>query len=539
MNEISSSDNPENISYIPEFCIERTILTDNQLWNKYSAIVQTSMSMLGSPIHIAVNEYDSDRALTLWTDHGVRHVRSVVKIIDKLYKYFQEVKKLEKYEIFVLLSAVYIHDLGMFAHNPHFSKDKQRKYHGRISGKVLLSMKNFRKKSFITEEEALAIALVSSAHQSNFPINNIKENIKIGNHIIRLALLGSVLRIADALDISSNRAKQEFLEYFEELYGKPGAPSVFEWNINYCCKKSLNIIENNTIEYQLKVDQHLKDKFKSMKRSELHDMITEQCLDNELQKSCNEYVKTISNYIPYYIADHVISLNESGNQVEGFIKELIKWNINNLTTKEVRSIGDIVKYRKPYYEILKDKIKYYWMPSANSDKEIENKMYEMRNLVREKSCDSKADIFMFLFDKEFQALRLWSSSKYYEDYSEGNDYEKEKFCTDLRDVSVPIKCGIVGFVAWMGENEEVDNEKFDLRASYTKYDRSLKLNNILFTKMQCEQNLLGIFLINFTDKNKKTTYLGNKMIKEIRLEEIIGRKIYYSLCNTLKKHIIK
>jgi len=134
-----------------------------------------------------------------------RHSESVERILDKLIPDDIKVDSniFDHAEIFVLLAAVYLHDIGRQHNNGHH----EIKSYDMITD-------NFLEYTLIHRYEADAIAIVCRAHamEDIVPIANVDTSFGIGNYgntnrPLDLRKLGSLLRLADELDNQFNRVQ--------------------------------------------------------------------------------------------------------------------------------------------------------------------------------------------------------------------------------------------------------------------------------------------------------------------------------------------
>lgn len=156
-------------------------------------------------------------ALALWqnqhlrtfTAHGEVHILQVEANLDALTRGLQaSPQKLEPYEIFVLIAACYLHDIGMQLGEPDARAD-----HAEYAFKLILHShaqhehKDIEVRLSINDRNAReAIAAVARGHWTNFAIALATKEKIYGNTPGRLRLLGLLLATADLLDLSQMRA---------------------------------------------------------------------------------------------------------------------------------------------------------------------------------------------------------------------------------------------------------------------------------------------------------------------------------------------
>jgi hypothetical protein len=172
------------------------------------------------------DELDSitKEALVLWqnqhlrtfTAHGEVHFLQVEANLDALTRGLQaSPEKLQPHEIFVLIAACYLHDIGMQL-GERDAREKHAQYafdlilhshatHLGIERRVTLPIndKNARQ----------SIAGVARGHWTNFAVELNSKDTIIGNTEGRLRLLGLLLATADLLDLSPVRAT-----YFRSIH---------------------------------------------------------------------------------------------------------------------------------------------------------------------------------------------------------------------------------------------------------------------------------------------------------------------------------
>lgn len=503
-------------------------IKNTKFWNKYVSIVKhCTTSFLGSQIHIAVNRMEKDSS-DLWTDHGPDHAYHVLKIVDELYNRFKSDWLItDKEHFFILISSVWCHDLGMFGKRLFFSINEQRQYHGRLSGNILYAMKYHLDKEFIqnrkklTTNEINKIALVCATHQSNCSLG-------ILNHKRKLLLLGSILRLADALDIGIHRATYEFYNYFNELYGKPSNSSNFEWIVNRLLTRNAIEVNETEIKYNIEIPEQFRDDLKNHKISNYRQEFSK----DEFEIYESKFVDVLKRYIKFYLLDHIISIEKQINPPElKWLKRFKQFSL--IINGEGNSFDIELKNRKKYQNILNKKKK-FWMNMVNIDKNIANRLKKIR-------CGASIEnLYLFLFDFESNQLQLWASQDFYED-DNNDDYFR-----DLQKIRIPIKCGIVGYVAWSGINESVSQLRYDWRETYGTDDEKLELEHIQFRNLiSKDREIYGVILFNFRDIKYSENFSNNFWplgdVSDSYKNQIINDNLKLNiayLCNQLKNYSV-
>lgn len=152
-----------------------------------------------------------------FTDHGKVHMDQVEENLDNLTKPLMGTEHaLKVEEIFVLLSASCLHDIGMQLAD----KPDARARHAQYAFELI---RNSAVRSGDKDREVIlpirddnsrdAIAELARAHWTEFALKLELEDAVRGNKIGRLRLLGLLLAMADLLDISPERAR-----YFRSVH---------------------------------------------------------------------------------------------------------------------------------------------------------------------------------------------------------------------------------------------------------------------------------------------------------------------------------
>ena len=139
-----------------------------------------------------------------YTDHGVAHSEKVLSIINTLIK---NCDKLTDEELFCLYCSAWLHDIGMVGDvDPRLMTDyyrtKIRDEHHFRSFSIII---NEREKFGLSERQAKIVAWISRAHSSRF--NEWEKLKEIGGKFnVQLCSIAAVLRLADELDLTAERA---------------------------------------------------------------------------------------------------------------------------------------------------------------------------------------------------------------------------------------------------------------------------------------------------------------------------------------------
>lgn len=145
-----------------------------------------------------------------YTNHDFAHLENVEDNADKIVD--KSVSILSDEEIFCLLCAIWLHDIGMIPFNSELSdfedlnKEKRENLRNEIRERHNIRSKSFidenKKELNLTDLEAKAIGDICKGHR-NIKLSNLKNVTSESN--IRTSSLAAILRLADECDISKNR----------------------------------------------------------------------------------------------------------------------------------------------------------------------------------------------------------------------------------------------------------------------------------------------------------------------------------------------
>jgi hypothetical protein len=150
-----------------------------------------------------------EQSLRAFTVHGKPHIDQVAKNLDQLTRPLLAVNSpLGPEEIYVLLAACYLHDIGMQLDLPD-----ARERHAEHSFDLILNSFDTRFRELFVQlpiadtNAREAIALVARGHWTSFALQLVPQDFIYGNQRGRLRLLGALLATADLLDLSPVRAR--------------------------------------------------------------------------------------------------------------------------------------------------------------------------------------------------------------------------------------------------------------------------------------------------------------------------------------------
>lgn len=279
-----------------------------------------------------------NRYLLSFSDHGIKHSNRMISALEKLCKKIYTGKdSLNKYELFILVAAIYLHDIGMqlyndkelslFAdeYNVDFKKDEKeefvRKYHASISkywieqniGNENRLPEAYSGDLFLGE----FVAKVVESHGIDFTKSMEYRDNSFNGSVIRLGLISSLLCIADTLDCDSRRVDIEKLKcseisddskihwfkhhYINSILIKENSIKIFYCFpvLNKCDFNNYKKYFTYQTEYWIKYcDEKYEEYYKDLN---LHIKIT-----REYNTSENKHILNISNY--EYVQEQVVEL---------------------------------------------------------------------------------------------------------------------------------------------------------------------------------------------------------------------------------------
>jgi hypothetical protein len=178
-------------------------------------------------VKVSAREIWAEPRLLWFTDHGVHHSERIVEILGSILDHLQTTpQRLNSQELFVLLCAAYLHDIGM----QDFLLDGRgmesltirdyeliRDRHPMRSGELIMqrTLRRERDQFNINLDDQpsylVPIALVSQAHGSSYFETAVEELATLphtpGGQPIRGGLLAALLLIGDELDLHEERAR--------------------------------------------------------------------------------------------------------------------------------------------------------------------------------------------------------------------------------------------------------------------------------------------------------------------------------------------
>lgn len=167
------------------------------------------------------------------TINGLSHVKDVEKKLDLLIPQYIKAS-LNDFEVYVLLSAVYLHDLGKIRRNYYL-------HHSTISQEIISAYHSML--GIDNEHVATVIGWVAYGH-GNDGIKILPEEFSVSNYgSARVQFLAALLRLADELSITYERAPK-ILTYITD-----GIKEKEKWDV----RQSVSNVEVEPAKWMIKV----------------------------------------------------------------------------------------------------------------------------------------------------------------------------------------------------------------------------------------------------------------------------------------------
>lgn len=157
--------------------------------------------------------------MPFFTLHNIKHSERVCGYADMIANMIPKRMRLNELERYLLFSSCLCHDVGMLQRAPGEPAGLIRKKHHDRSVDYILGMKSrwFADDMNITE----AVARVSKAHRILDPdivVSSEYKTMKLAKYSIRFRLISAILRIADEMDVTSDRAPMILFEQYRSLF---------------------------------------------------------------------------------------------------------------------------------------------------------------------------------------------------------------------------------------------------------------------------------------------------------------------------------
>ncbi|MBI5679981.1 MAG: tetratricopeptide repeat protein [Methanobacterium sp.] len=199
-----------------------------------------------------------------YTNHDIKHSKRIITKLNKMLGDKNNSININEHESFILLSAAYLHDIGMQTDEvirnnskPIYTYEEMesiRKLHNESSVKLIYDGNYLV--SEICEQYIDSIATVVKFHSGNTDITQIKDS-PIDDDCIRLKFLSALFKLADELDRDYRRSNVQKIKHWDIP-----VESKFHWFINYYTQSVL--IENGKIKLFFKFPEECKERYKDL-----------------------------------------------------------------------------------------------------------------------------------------------------------------------------------------------------------------------------------------------------------------------------------
>ena len=195
--------------------LESLIKSDVGLYSQYHIVKEKAAEIIkwSPPVDPDVSELPP-----YYTDHGMEHSQRILAILDRL----TERLDIQIFEAFPLLCSVWLHDIGMFVgREPGEPYETTRKLHHLRTGQYV-KQETETGRLPLDQWQLPNVLDICRAHRSkvNFddkPTIPEERPHEDGTGIVRVRLLASLLRFADACDVHHSRAPRTVFEIHEEF----------------------------------------------------------------------------------------------------------------------------------------------------------------------------------------------------------------------------------------------------------------------------------------------------------------------------------
>lgn len=347
-------------------------------WEKYFNNNPIFGLLLNKLILFVTKISTTDVPLDYFTPHDSSHCESVEKIVKAIIK--RSDIKLTELELFILLSAIWTHDIGMIekvakAHlKDDYSVQKKREFHDKISAWFLNHDETF-KKIFddsnipynLFQNYVNTINIISKFHRRKRQIDNCPKERQIRGDRIRSKLLAALLRLGDTLHVDSSRYDRRLYNILQ--MGSFDRTSRLHWLKSYVVSTVYLDIEKHNIvvtvdlpdpdEIDYKIDDINQAKKLKVKLDEnakrLKFIITEDILEDVL------IVKDVfkENALKFY-ESVVVNINycpgvkeDERDEIIGILNDLdivLSPNTSRVIRKTLDSIKSLAKMKFAKYE---------------------------------------------------------------------------------------------------------------------------------------------------------------------------------------------
>lgn len=217
--------------------LETQLRDKNQDIFKIYQIIKKGMSIILKNHELKKNLDPWESIVDYYTLHGYQHCK---KVLAKL-NYLLINATLNPYELFYILSAVWLHDIGMIEYPNNYDIPTARKYHHITSVNYFknyfapeyLENKTLPGEFKFTNKDKLVICDIIKYHRQDEKIKEVEGSFDrdgIENKVFR-RFLCAIFRIADGMDLDNSRApfyiyekNRESMPYLNKIFWEKHFP---------------------------------------------------------------------------------------------------------------------------------------------------------------------------------------------------------------------------------------------------------------------------------------------------------------------------
>jgi len=310
--------------------------------------------------HIKSRESTIPIASPLYVLQNYRHSDAIINILSSFnHKRLFRNTPLNKYEIFLLISAAYLHDLGMTIIKDEDKKsingidiNNVREKHHIRSAEYIFANKN---ELGLNDFEAFNLAMICKGHRKENLYNNPNyvpvPCVDDPNMTIRINLLAALIRIADELDICFNRVQDGMKEFLNNYHTFDTITNLHWYKHYYTINCFLNFIEKPS---ELMTKLLIKFVFRLPNKDYEKSFIIPFVM-NPIKKEI-DYLQHIFNYYGFSIDLQTpdIRINESINIIpQNIYNDIFKFILKNKNIK-ILIVDDDEITRKDLSYIIND-----------------------------------------------------------------------------------------------------------------------------------------------------------------------------------------
>jgi hypothetical protein len=436
-------------------------------------------TLLGGISHICTNDFRGHEGAIIWTDHGPKHSERIIELLNVLFD-LQKVKarNISVEEKCALLCAAYLHDVGMFVRHPNFPDlDVQRKYHGMVARYLVpyIPLQTHKRdlKKRLTNMRSM-IAEICELHQASTGCVKVAASENSG-------LLGNLLLLADALDISKKRVDEGLpLKSMVENFTTISPMSDAEWWVN-------SSVEALTIDVGSGKTLHVKVTASAEALREWYG----RARPNWNQKM-PVLVTGLRDYIKRYLDVHWSAVKKRKDADNPIQKLVINMWLGGECWDDKLLPREILPYDEPQK---------FMVDHLNACVSSNAVLGPLRRVMKAAKADH---VYLFVYDAMEDAIRYVANDAVAR-ANWGTPRVREKKAQVMSRQRVPNKHGIIGHVAYCGIAEDVEDLGRDPRRCLAAEDKNLGLRAVMFYPLIAKNQLYGVVMVNKTKGHYTTS----------------------------------